>query len=184
MSKNIDDGFQTDVIVLDFAKAFDRVNHSILCKKIESYGIDGDTNRWIKDFLTDRKQKVVVDGESSDTIHVKSGVPQGSVLGPCLFLAYINDLPEQVTSNARLFADDTAVDRKIESCNDQASLQADLDSLAEWEKQWDMAFHPDKCQVLQVTNKRTKLEFTYQLHNQSLQIVHYTKYLGVTIQDN
>ena len=113
LSKNIDDGFQTDVIVLDFAKAFDRVNHSLLWKKKESYGIDGDTNRWIKDFLTDRKQKVVVDGESSDTIHVKSGVSQGSVLGPCLFLAYINDIPEQVSSNARLFADDTAEDRKI-----------------------------------------------------------------------
>ena len=62
--------------------------------------------------------------------------------------------------------------------------KADLDSLAEWESQWDMAFHPDKCQVLQVTNKRTKLDFTYQLHNISLQIVHHTKYLGVTIQDD
>ena len=89
-----------------------------------------------------------------------------------------------MTSNSRLFADDTAVDRKIKSCDDQASLQADLDSLAEWETQWDMAFHPDKCQVLQVTNKKTKLEYTYQLHNQSLQTVHNTKYLGVTIQDN
>ena len=104
LTKNIDDGSQTDVIVLDFAKAFDRVNHSLLCKKIESYGITGDTKRRIQDFLTDRKQKVVVDGESSDTIHVKSGVPQGSVLGPCLFLAYINDLPNKVSSNARLFA--------------------------------------------------------------------------------
>ena len=184
LTKNIDDGSQTDVIVLDFAKAFDRVNHSLLCKKIESYGITGDTKRWIQDFLTDRKQKVVVDGESSDIIHVKSGVPQGSVLGPCLFLAYINDLPNKVSSNARLFADDTAVDRKIKSRVDQESLQEDLHSLAKWESEWDMAFHPDKCQVLQVSNKKVKHEFDYQLHNQSLQIVHHTKYLGVTIQDD
>ena len=77
LSKNIDDGIQTDVIVLDFAKAFDRVNHSLLCKKIQSYGITGTTNLWIQNFLRDRKQKVVVDGESSDTIDVKLGVPHG-----------------------------------------------------------------------------------------------------------
>ena len=80
LSKNIDEGHQTDLIILDFAKAFDRVNHSLLCKKIESYGIVGETNRWIKNFLSDRKQRVVVDGEASDTIQVRSGVPQGSVL--------------------------------------------------------------------------------------------------------
>ena len=184
LTKNLDEGCQTDVIVLDFAKAFDRVNHSLLCEKIKSYGIDGDTNRWISNFLKDRKQRVVVDGESSDTIQVKSGVPQGSVLGPCLFLAYINDLPEQITSNSRLFADDTAVDRKIQSRSDQEKLQSDLNSLEDWENQWDMAFHPDKCQVLQVSNKKKKYDFQYQLHNQNLQIVSSSKYLGVTIQDN
>ena len=136
-------------------------------KKVLNHGITGDTKKWIQDFLTDRKQRVVVDGESSDTIHVKSGVPQGSVLGPCLFLAYINDLPNKVSSNARLFADDTAVDRKIKSSVDQESLQEDLHSLAKWESEWDMAFHPDKCQVLQVSNKKVKHEFDYQLHKAS-----------------
>ena len=139
---------------------------------------------WIQNFLKDRKQKVVVDGESSDTIYVKSGVPQGSVLGPCLFLAYINDLPGKVTSNSRLFADDTAVDRKIMSSDDQEMLQADLNSLSKWEDEWDMAFHPDKCQVLHVSNKKTKMEFKYKLHNQELAVVKSTKYLGVTIQDD
>ena len=103
LTKNIDQGYQTDVIVLEFAKAFDRVNHSLLCEKIKSYGITGKTNDWIKSFLSERKQKVVIDGESSETINVRSGVPQGSVLGPCLFLAYINNLPENVSSNSRLF---------------------------------------------------------------------------------
>ena len=102
-----------------------------------------------------------MDSESSDTIHVKSGVPQGSVLGPCLFLAHINDLPDGVSSNARLFADDTAVDRKILSSSDQEQLQADLDALSKWEKEWDMSFHPDKCQVLHVTNIISKAEFKY-----------------------
>ena len=135
-------------------------------------------NLWIQNFLKDRKQKVVVDGESSDTIHVKSGVPQGSVLGPCLFLAYINDLPDRVSSNSRLFADDTAVDRKILSSSDQEQLQADLDALSKWEEEWDMSFHPDKCQVLHVTNKKSKIEFKYKLHNQDLEVVSNTKYLG------
>ena len=184
LSKNIDQGYQTDVIVLDFAKAFDRVNHSLLCEKIKSYGITGKTNEWIQSFLNERKQKVVIDGESSETINVRSGVPQGSVLGPCLFLAYINDLPDKVSSNSRLFADDTAVDRKITSTEDQMTLQRDLDSLAQWENEWDMAFHPDKCEVLQVTSKRDKLSHTYKLHNQDLKVVASTKYLGVTLEEN
>ena len=183
VSKNIEAGIQTDVIVLDFAKAFDRVNHSLLIKKIESYGITGTLNYWIKNFLKDRQQQVVIDGEASDIIQVRSGVPQGSVLGPCLFLAYINDLPDKVNSNTRLFADDTAVDRKIKSKEDQAKLQEDLDSLAAWEAQWDMAFHPDKCQVLQISSK-SKIEADYTLHGQKLEVVHSTKYLGVNIQDN
>ena len=101
LSKNIDQGYQTDVIVLDFAKAFDRVNHSLLCEKIKSYGITGKTNEWIQSFLNERKQKVVIDGESSETINFRFGVPQGSVLGPCLFLAYNDYLPEKVSSNSR-----------------------------------------------------------------------------------
>ena len=131
------------MVVLDFAKAFDKVNHHLLTYKLNHYGIRGQTNNWIADFLRERNQTVVVDGYKSDTIPVKSGVPQGSVLGPCLFLAYINDLPSRVTSNARLFADDTSLNRPIRSPVDSTALQKDLDSLAEWESQWDMEFHPD-----------------------------------------
>ena len=127
ITRNLDNSVQTDIIILDFAKAFDKVNHSLLIHKIQSYGITGKSNKWIKDFLADRQQAVVVNGCKSNKIHVRSGVPQGSVLGPCLFLAYINDLPSRVKSNTRLFADDTAVDRKIRSPADAKSLQADLD---------------------------------------------------------
>ena len=102
---------------------------------------------------------------------MKSGVPQGSVLGPCLFLAYINDLPDHITSNARIVADDTAVDRRIKSLVDTMGLQKDLDSLSNWEKQWDMMFHPAKCYVLRATRARTKIEADYFLHGQKLQVV-------------
>ena len=88
----------TDVIMIDFAKAFDRVNHSLLVHKLNHYGIRGNTNSLIEHFLHDRKQAVVVDGAKSDYKYVKSDVPQGSVLGPFLFLLYINDLPFRVSS--------------------------------------------------------------------------------------
>ena len=101
-------GKQTDVLMLDFSKAFDRASHSLLLHKLQRYGVQGTTNAWISSFLYDRRQAVVVDGSQSSFVSVRSGVPQDSVLGPCLFLVYINDLPEKLTTRARLFADDTA----------------------------------------------------------------------------
>ena len=94
---------QTDVILLDFSKAFDKVNHSKLLWKLYKYGIRGKVLSWIQAFLWNRSQRVVIDGEESDSIPVNSGVPQGSVLGPILFLAYINDLPDGISSQVRLF---------------------------------------------------------------------------------
>ena len=181
---SLDKGLRTDMVVLDFAKAFDKVNHSLLTYKLQQYGVRGQTNKWIKDFLTDREQVVVVDGCRSSSIHVKSGVPQGSVLGPCLFLCYINDLPDKVTSNTRLFADDTAIDRIIRSEEDSAILQKDLDALSEWETKWDMSFHPDKCHVLVFDRSKEMIKTNYTLHGQTLGQVSSTKYLGITIQDN
>ena len=112
-----------------------------------------------------------------------SGVPQGSVLGPCLFLAYINDMPEKLSALARLFADDTAVYTTISNVHNQAQRQEDLQRLADWEESWDMEFHPAKCQTLSVTRSRKPLQPSYVLHGHTLENVSSAKYLGVTINN-
>ena len=180
----MESGTTTDVIVMDFAKAFDRVNHSLLVHKLDHYGVRGITNRWIASFLHGRRQAVVVDGEKSDYAAVRSGVPQGSVLGPCLFIVYINDLPRTVSSPCRLFADDTILYRTITNTNDQDALQEDPRHLESWESQWDMAFHPDKCSLLRLSRSRTANNHTYTLHGHTLSTVPTAKYLGVTLQSN
>ena len=119
LTTNLEGGRQTDIIILDFAKAFNRVNHSLLVHKLQCYGIRGSTITWIANFLIDWRQAVVVDGSCSSYARVRSGVPQGSILGHCLLLAYINDLPEKLTALSRLFADDTAVYRVVYSGTDQ-----------------------------------------------------------------
>ena len=165
LHKSMNSGHQTDIVVMDFAKAFDKVCHTRLLHKLQWYGIQGQPLGWIKSFLSDRTQRVVVEGVSSKENPVTSGVPQGSVLGPILFLIYINDLPECVKSEVRLFADDTILYRKIVSPQDSQTLQEDLDRLVKWEQDWLMEFHPSKCQVIRVTrSKKPKLN-NYYLHN-------------------
>ena len=114
--QNFEGKTQTDVVVLDFSKAFDVVPHQRLLHKLDHYGIRGTTLNWIQNFLTNRAQKIVVDGSSSESARVKSGVPQGTVLGPPLFLTYINDLPSTVSSQVRLIADDCLLYRPIKGC--------------------------------------------------------------------
>ena len=143
----LQDGKQTDVPIVDFSKAFDKVGHQRLILKLD-YGVTGKTNRWIESFLSSRTQTIVLDGTRSYEGEVVSGIPQGSVLGPCLFLYYINDLPDGLTSTTRLFADDTIIYVTVSSTSHAEALQADLDRLAAWEAKWLMEFHPVKCQVL------------------------------------
>ena len=119
-------GKQTDLIFLDFSKAFDKVAHGKLISKLHFYGIRGKTLSWIKDFLDSRSQAVVSNRVKSDKIAVYFGVPQGSVFGAILFLPYINDLPDQVKSRVRLFADDSAIYLAISSQCESITLQNDF----------------------------------------------------------
>ena len=143
---------QFDLMLLDFSKAFDMVNHEKLLYKLHHYGIRGQTLLWIKNFLDNRTQSVVVNGSSSSTIPVSSGVPQGSVFGPLLFLIYINYLPESVkNSNVRIFSDDTAFYHSLSVSFNSSLLQQDLSNLEQLEANWDMKLNPSKCQVIQIT---------------------------------
>ena len=153
LARNASVGKQTDIILLDLSKAFNKVNHSKLLWKLHQYGIHGCELAWIRAFLGSRSQQVVIDGRNH-SIQVTSGVPQGSVLGPILFLVYINDLTDEVRSRVRLFADDMALYLTMESEKCSSALQTDLDILSAWETRWDMEFNPSKCQVVHVTGSR------------------------------
>ena len=183
LSKHMQKGKQTDLILLDFSKAFDKVAHEKLLSKLHFFGVRGKTLGWIKSFLNNRSQKVVVNGVESESIPVSSGVPQGSVLGPILFLAYINDLPDQVQSNVRLFADDTAIYITLLKAQDTDILQNDLTKLEQWEKEWDMEFNPSKCQVIHITRSKKPIPSKYFLHGTQLENVPHAKYLGVDISE-
>ena len=141
-------GSQIDIAVLNFSKAFDTVPHDGLFSKLKHYGIDEKIWLWIYNFLKDRKQSVVVDGKQSSLIDVVSGVPQGTVLGPLLFLLHINDLPSVVSSKVRLFADDCLIYRNIKNKEDQIALQKDLNLLENWGNTWGMRFNAAKCNIM------------------------------------
>ena len=139
-----DDNY-ADILYLDFSKAFDSVSHYRLLIKMENLGISTNMLNIVGDFLADRTMKVKVGSSFSSSRHVPSGVPQGSVLGPLLFLIFINDLPTRIKSLVELFADDVKI--LVEPFS-QHIAQSDLDYLSEWEHIWKLKFNVDKCKVL------------------------------------
>ena len=156
------------------------MSHRHLLKKVHHYGVTGRTLDWITDFLHSRTQSVHVDGHQSSESIVTSGVPQGSVLGPLLFLIYINDMPACLSSTTtRLFADDSVVYREVNSAKDSSSLQQDLDALQAWEAKWLMRFNASKCQVVRITHKHNPFIASYNIHGHTLETVSHAKYLGV-----
>ena len=132
---NMQDGAQTDVTVMDFSKAFDKVSHQRLVQKLHHYGIHGLTNNWINSFLLNRSEQVIVEGTPSARVWVKSGIPQGSILCPCFFLFYINDIPDNIQSSVRLFANGTIVYLALKPQSNTLILQDDLNKLAIWEEE-------------------------------------------------
>lgn len=149
----LDDNGGVDVIYMDFQKAFDKVPHRRLIEKLSAHGIRGKVLNWICDFLSNRKQRVVVNGAQSSVADVTSGIPQGSVVGPLLFVVYINDLPQNIKNDVRMFADDTKLYARSDIESGPQTLQEDLQKLEQWSEKWLLKFHPEKCCVLKLGRK-------------------------------
>ena len=163
---------------------FDKVDHSLLTYKLHHYGIRGEVKTWIKNWLKDRTQSVVVEGEKPERVSMDSGVPQGSVIGPRFFLYYINDLPARLRSRVHIFADNTIAYLVIILPKDTKALQEDLEDLAISENKWHMEFNANKCVVLTVSGKKAPVHADYKLHGQTLTSVNSAKYLGMTLTDD
>ena len=149
---SVDEGFGVGIIYLDYKKAFDSVPNRRLLHKIKGYGVCGNLLSWLTNFLDQRYQRVTVDGVHSKWCRVISGVPQGSVLGPLLFIIYINDLLENINCNIKQYADDTKLYTTIKEIDAVVQFKHDLDSVAEWSNVWQLLFNFSKCKHLQVGN--------------------------------
>jgi len=144
----LEDGANVDVIYLDRARAFDKVDHSVLLAHLKSLGVSGNMGIWIHQFLTGRKQFVSVGNEKSNTSDIISGVPQGTVLGPVLFLVLLTSIDANVSSFTSSFADYTKLVGAIPTALDAQGFQRDLDSVYDWANKWNMSFNGDKFQLL------------------------------------
>jgi hypothetical protein len=170
---------------MGMSKAFDKVHHKYLISKLKNvYGISGKRLRWFESYLTNRKQRVTVLGATSSARPVLSGVPQGSILGPMLFLLYANDLPDEVEhSKIAFFADDTKLFKKIDSTTDAISLQADLSNLENWSTSSGLVFNQDEWKCQRVTRKNNPIKHEYKINNTSLVVTENEKDLGIWITE-
>ena len=170
------------MLYLDFHNAFDTVPHRRLLKKLDAYGIKGDLLTWIENFLSGRRQRVTVNGKLSTWAEIFSGIPQGSVLGPVLFVIYINDLPDELVCTAKIFADDTKLFQGFSSPDDQTRVQEDLNNLLTWSQRWQMGFNKDKCKTLHLGT--TNPGWEYCINDTTLETTSDEKDLGVTIDSD
>ena len=201
LSINDCETFGTDVVYFDFSKAFDSVNHDLILLKLKYYfGIEGRLLKFIENYLCGREQRVVIENENSLNKAVLSGVPQGSILGPILFVLFINDLPSGLDSdtNLALYADDTKIWRSIKCGKDHEILQKDIEYLNNWALKNKMKFHPQKCKVLSVCNRESPLtersslgififpfiRFHYHLGGVPLEYADSEKDLGILVNPN
>lgn len=174
-----DRGVQIDVAYLDFSKAFDKVPHKRLEIQLKRHGINSNILDWIVSWLSGRQQRVVLNGSKSEWRNVLSGVPQGSVLGPLLFIIFVNTIEEGISSKVLKFADDLKVFREITGKIDHEKLQSDLDKLVEWSETWQMKFNFSKCKVMHMG--RVSNRDSYGMGGQDLEHIDREKDLGVII---
>ena len=182
----IDNGKEVRAVFCDISKAFDRVWHSGLLAKLNSCGIRGKLLAWFNSYLSDRSQTVVINGFHSVSKPVLAGVPQGSVLGPLLFLVYINDLTTGITSNIRLFADDTSLFIVIEDARIASDvINNDLRIISQWANDWQVKFSPEKTEAMLFTRKQVpSTKFDLKLNEIIISEVEQHKHLGVLFQSN
>ena len=177
-------GKSVDIVFLEFAKAFDKVPKQRLLEKIQAHGIQGNVINWIHQWLSGRKQRVVINGSHSDWSDVKSGVPQGSILGPLAFIIFINDIDccAEMIDVILKFADDTKAGHQISADRDRQSLQTCLDNLVEWADKWQMQFNISKCKVMHIG--RGNPMHTYYMSGIALQEVSTEKDIGVLLDSS
>ena len=183
--KALDNQSITQAIFFDISKAFDRVWHLGLIRKLYSAGIRGPLLDWLRNYLTNRQQAVVIKGDMSTYKTVPAGVPQGSVLGPLLFLIYINDIVEGIESNIKLFADDTSIYFCFDDVERRTNtLNSDMKKINDWAKKWKVDFNPAKTELITITNKRNPETRPLIFGDTTLESKPEHKHLGVILQNN
>ena len=170
----------TRAVALDISKAFDRVWHAVLLHKLKSYGISGQIFGLISSFLSNRRLRVVLDGKSSQEYPVNAGVPQGSILGPTLFLLYINDLPDDVICNIAIYADDTTLYSKCNQASDLWQLESDLRDTVDWDMKWLVDFSAGKTQLVSFDRSKNTGAIDVIMDGSVLEEKTYFKMLGLT----
>ena len=179
---SIANGRQTDVIYTDFSSAFQSVNHALLIHKLnKSYGVNARALSWFMSFLSNRRQRVVVNGKCSSWQNVISGTPEGSVISPLLFALFVNDFPLQVRTNCLMFADDIKIYSEISDTNDTGHLQEDLDRLNNWSSTWKLKLDPYKCKSFSITLKSNPVVYQYKIGDTALENVQTIRDLGVIL---
>ena len=181
----LDAGKQIDIIYLDMSKAFDKVDHTKLLGRLHQYGITGKLHDWFRSYLQGRKQQVTVLGATSREFPVTSGVPQGSLLGPILFLLFVDDLPNTVkTSRVACYADDTKILKSIDSITDCNALQSDLNDLVSWSESSGLIFNQSKCKYQCITRKKSPVQPNYNINETPLESCDTEKDFGVWVSSN
>ena len=176
-------GKEIDIAYFDFAKAFDKVPRCALLNKLSRFRISGQQINLFQSYLSDRYQRVALQGTYSDSLQVLSGVPQGSILGPLLFLVYIDDIPQCIKHDSKvaIFADDSKLFKIIEKPSDKFSFQQDLTQLSIWSDTWEMCLSIPKCKALNISRKKTPTKREYHLNGSPLATVSEIKDLGITV---